>query len=79
MKLHPSGAILGDRLAMGRDFCDRGREAGREGREEGDELAGSGDRGGGKRGSSTPVHPHMTDSLKKKKTIQRNNVRQVTS
>ena len=38
-----SGAILGDRLAMLRDFvCDWGREAGNEGREVGDEGAGSG-------------------------------------
>ena len=51
----PSGAILGDRLAMVRDFCDRGREAGREGREVGEEGAGSWDRGGGKWGSSTPL------------------------
>ena len=36
---------------MGRDFCDRGREAGREGREVGDEGAGSGDR-------EPPIHPH---------------------
>ena len=40
---------------MGRDFCDRGREAGREGREVGDEGAGSGDRVGGNWGSSTPL------------------------
>ena len=40
---------------MGREFCDRGREAGREGREVGDEGAGCGDRGGGKQGSSTPL------------------------
>ena len=40
---------------MVRDFCDLGREAGREGREVGDEGAGSGDRGDGKRGSSTPL------------------------
>ena len=47
MNLHSSGAILGDRLAMGRDFCDRGREAGREGQEVADEWAGSGGRGAG--------------------------------
>ena len=46
----PSGAILGDRLAMGRDFCDRGREAGREGQEVGEEGAGSGGVGGRKWG-----------------------------
>ena len=43
----PSDAIFGDKIAMGQDICDRGRELG-------DEGAGSGDRRGWKRGSSTP-------------------------
>ena len=49
---------------MGRNFFDRGREAGRDGREVGDEGAGSGDRGGGKRGSSTPLSTPI-DMLKR--------------
>ena len=58
---NPSGAIFGDKLAMG----GRGREVEREGREVGDVGAGSGDRGGGKRGSSTPLStPTMTYPLK---------------
>ena len=32
----PSGAIMGDRLAMGRNFCNRWREVGRKERDVGD-------------------------------------------
>ena len=57
----PSGAILVDRLAMGGIFAIGGREARREGWEVGDEGAGGGDRGDGKRGSSTPCPPHTVE------------------
>ena len=50
MKLHPFWSYSGDRLAMGRDFYDMGREErggkwGMRGREVGIEGAGSGNRG----------------------------------
>ena len=53
MKLHPSGAILGNRLAMG----DEGREVGDEGREVGIEGARSGD-------LVPPFHPHKVKKIR---------------